>query len=326
MNFQLVRLRFRQPLHLSRGKLNTYESSEHTLHSDTLQAALFVCALQLYNETTALDFQKKVIISSAFPFDEEGEWLPRPLHLRLDDDPDTRKELKKVRYLKKTHFEKVLRGVKPTAAELLDDNGIAIQPKIWKEDVTQRVLIDRVNAGSTPFYLEKLYPVNRHEDRGLYVLIQNNGFAKLKNLFRLLGDNGIGLQRSLGNGTFDIEKLEIEDCSFNLPDTPSAWVNLSLYRPEDETEVGKIQFQDSQYQLLKRGGWLSSPDDTRHMSLRKKSVLMFSEGSVLVFGDGEAGGFVRGKMEDLDPREDVSHPVYRDGRGIFLPMIFKNGN
>ena len=44
MSFDIIRLHFRQPLHLSRGKLNTYESSEHTLHSDTLQAALFVRA------------------------------------------------------------------------------------------------------------------------------------------------------------------------------------------------------------------------------------------------------------------------------------------
>lgn len=322
MNLQLVRLRFRQPLHLSRGKLNTYESSEHTLHSDTVQAALFVCALQLYDEATALDFQDAVQVSSAFPFVDHEFWLPRPLNLRFDDDPDTRKELKKIKYLKKGHFEKALRGEKLENGELLDNEGRAIQPKIWEADVTQRVLIDRVNAGSTPFYLEKLYPENWHRDRGLFVLLKNEGFdaAKLKSLFRLLGDNGIGLQRSLGNGTFDIEKLEIEDFSLALPDSGSAWVNLSLYRPDDEQkEIEKIQLEHSHYQLLKRGGWLSSPDDTAHMSLRKKSVLMFSEGSVLAL-DGAA---LVGKIEDLDPREDVPHPVFRDGRGIFLPMKLK---
>lgn len=316
MNFQLVRLRFRQPLHLSRGKLNTYESSEQTLHSDTVQAALFVCALQLYNEATALDFQDKVRISSAFPFVGDEFWLPRPLKLRLDDDPSTRKELKKIKYLKKAHFEQVLRGEKPPVSEILEYGDIWKQ--IWKEDVTQRVLIDRVNAGSTPFYLEKLYPVNGHVDRGLFLLIKNEGFeaAKLQSLFRLLGDNGIGLQRSLGNGTFDIENLEIEDFALSLPDSGSAWVNLSLYRPADEVQVGNIQLERSHYQLLKRGGWLSSPEDTQHMRLRKKSVLMFSEGSVLAF-DGDAPV---GKIEDLDPREDDPHPVFRDGRGIFLPM------
>jgi CRISPR-associated protein Csm4 len=315
MNLQLVRLRFRQPLHLSRGKLNTYESSEHTLHSDTVQAALFVCALQLYDEATALDFQDAVQVSSAFPFVGDEFWLPRPLNLRLDDAPGTRKELKKIKYLKKAHFEQALRGEKPPVSELLEYGDI--WKKIWKDDVTQRVLIDRVNAGSTPFYLEKLYPENWHSDRGLFVLIKNQGFdvAKLKSLFRLLGDNGIGLQRSLGNGTFDIENLEIEDFSLALPDSGSAWVSLSLYRPEKE-DAEKIKgSKTSHYQLLKRGGWLSSPDDMAHMSLRKKSVLMFSEGSVLAFG-----GEPKGKIEEIQPEWNKIHTVFRDGRGIFLPM------
>lgn len=316
MNLQLVRLRFRQPLHLSRGKLNTYESSEHTLHSDTVQAALFVCALQLYDVATALDFQDTVRVSSAFPFVGDEFWLPRPLNPWLDEDPETRKELKKIKYLKKAHFEQALHGQKPPVSELLEYGDV--WKKIWKDDVTQRVLIDRVNAGSTPFYLEKLYPANWHRDRGLFVLLKNEGFdaARLKSLFRLLGDNGIGLQRSLGNGTFDIENLEIEDFLLALPESGSAWVNLSLYRPADEEQVGKIQLEHSHYQLLKRGGWLSSPDDTVHMSLRKKSVLMFSEGSVLAFGSGEP----KGRIEEIQPEWKGIHPVFRDGRGIFLPM------
>lgn len=318
MNFQLVRMRFQQPLHLSRGKLNTYESSEKYLHSDTLHSALFVCALQLYDEATALEFQKKVVVSSAFPFDELGEWLPRPLNLRFDDDSSTRKELKKVHYLRKIHFEMALRGEKPAVSELLDENGFAIQPKVWKADVTQRVLIDRVNSRSVPFYLEKLYPVNLHQSCGLYVLITNDGFSQLDNLFRLLGD-GMGLQRNLGNGAFQYA-FDPEPFKLELPKSASAWINLSLYRPENETEISKIQLQNSYYQLLKRGGWISSPDETKHMSLRKKSVLMFSEGSVLAFKDGTPEGFVRGKVEDLNPRGDVSHPVFRDGRGIFIPM------
>lgn len=323
MKLQLVRLRFRQPLHLSRGKLNTYESSEHTLHSDTVQAALFVCALQLYDEATALDFQNAVQVSSAFPFVGDEFWLPRPLNLLLDDDPDTRKELKKIKYLKRAHFEQALRGEKLETSELLDNEGKAIQPKIWEADVTQRVLIDRVNAGSTPFYLEKLYPENWHRDRGLFVLLKNEGFdaAKLKSLFRLLGDNGIGLQRSLGNGTFDIEKLEIEDFLLALPDSGSAWVNLSLYRPENEDAKKIKDSKTSHYQLLKRGGWLSSPDDTAHMTLRKKSVLMFSEGSVLAFGSDEP----KGKIEEIQPEWNKIHTVFRDGRGIFLPMTLNNG-
>lgn len=318
MSFEIIRLHFRQPLHLSRGKLNTYESSEHTLHSDTLQAALYVCALQLYDQKTADEFKEKVRISSAFPWTEaHGYWMPKPISLHLDDDPDTRKEMKKIKYLQKKNFEQALRGETPPTDDLLENKGgeqKAIQPKIWQNDTTQRVVIDRINTASTPFYLEKLYPEGWHRDCGLYVLVKNEGFDKLKSLFRLLGDNGIGLQRSLGNGTFQPVFPE-EKLSIKLPQNYSAWVNLSLFRPENEANLGKIQLEHSQYQLLKRGGWLASPEDTGHMSLRKKSVLMFSEGSVLAFGDDASceGGF-----SDLKPFG--GHPVWRDGRGIFLPM------
>ena len=74
MTFQVVKLKFRQPLHLSRGKLNTYESGGHILHSDTLQAALYVCALQLYGKSEANKFKENVQLSSAFPFvEKEGD-------------------------------------------------------------------------------------------------------------------------------------------------------------------------------------------------------------------------------------------------------------
>jgi CRISPR type III-A-associated RAMP protein Csm4 len=317
MNFDIVRLHFKQPIHLSRGKLNTYESSEHTLHSDTLQAALFVSALQLYNEATANEFKEKVRISSAFPWTaEHGYWLPKPISLRLDDHPDTRKELKKIKYLRKLNFEQAIQGNEIPQLDLLEgtaDGAKAIQPKIWYPDTTQRVVLDRINTASTPFYLEKLYPFNGHRDCGLYLLLKNEGFDKLKNLFRLLGDNGIGLQRSLGNGTF--EPVFGETMSIESPKTHSSWVSLSLFRPESEAKLGKIKLEHSQYHLLKRGGWLASPEDALHMSLRKKSVLMFSEGSVLDFGDdaSQEGGF-----SDLKPFG--GHPIWRDGRGFFLPM------
>jgi CRISPR-associated protein Csm4 len=232
--------------------------------------------------------------------------------------------MKKIKYLRLQNFEQAIRGDTIPETDLLEgsaDGRKAIQPKIWQPDTTQRVVIDRINTASTPFYLEKLYPVGWHRDCGLYVLVQNDGFDKLENLFRLLGDNGIGLQRSLGNGTFDYVfdgKMDIAQ-----PQNPSAWVSLSLFRPENEEKLGKIQLEHSQYQLLKRGGWLASPEDARHMSLRKKSVLMFAEGSVLAFGNDAAreGGF-----SDLDPRVDVQHPVWRDGRGIFLGVKTKNND
>lgn len=320
MTFDVVHLHFKQPLHLSRGKMNTYESSDGTLHSDTLQAALYVAALQLYGKETAEDFRKRVRFSSAFPYDEQiGYWLPKPLSFVPKDDPDLRKDLKKIRYIRLTHFQQILRGEIPSNDALLEIK----QPEIWKNDTTQRVLIDRVSSRGMPFYLEKLYPEKRHEDRGLFILahITEGAFPQLENLFRLLADNGIGLQRGLGNGRFHFEYKKA-GLSLELPSGASSWVSLSLFRPE-AGEIDIIKLDHSRYQLIKRGGWVSSPANASHMSLRKKSVLMFSEGSVLAFGDvASSSVLVRGAIEDLRPKDwqGFAHEVWRDGKGIFLPM------
>ncbi|MBN8685005.1 MAG: type III-A CRISPR-associated RAMP protein Csm4 [Chitinophagales bacterium] len=343
MSYQIVRLHFRQPLHLSRGKPNTFESSEQMLHSDTLQAALYVCALQLFDHATAEDFRNKVLISSAFPWTEtDGYWLPKPSHWQPESKPELRKIFKKITWLQKKHFDLLLEGKSVPPAELIveDEKGQRLlEPKIWEADTTQRVLLDRIDSRSTPFYLEKLYPVERplfdtrgkrqanvfngkrvtgHTDRSLYVLVQNEGFPYLEALFRLLGDNGIGLQRSLGNGAFEAV-FAPETLNFPAVQQSEAWVSLSLFRPNDQEFLKQMHLDKSHYQLLKRGGWVSSPEDTAHMRLRKSSVLMFAEGAVLAFQNGlkPQGDFV-----DLDPRTDVKHPVWRDGRGMFLPIKF----
>jgi CRISPR-associated protein Csm4 len=323
--FDIVHLRFQTPLHISRGKTGSYESSQEMLHSDTLAAALYVTALQLYGQTVADEFKDKIRLSSAFPFDTDGYWLPKPLSFSIDIYGAThRKELKKIKYLRQPVFEKILKGQQPDITELLDANNKAQLPSVWQRNVTQRVGITYEDE-STPFYLEKLYPKDGHKECGLYFLVYTEGapFPYLQNLLHLLGDNGIGLQRTLGNGQFECDT--INQHSLDLSDVkPSAWVALSLYRPTKEdisSDTLKIHFDKSRYELRKRGGWLSSPEEDNHLSLRKKAILMFAEGSVLAFGDANTEG-VRGKCEDIKPNYDgFEHPVWRDGRAIFLPMI-----
>lgn len=317
MKLTTVHFRFRQPVHFSRGKMNTYESSDGVLHSDTIQAGLYVAAMQLFGHDTAEQFKRRVRISSAFPYTAEGYWLPRPLSF-MPDDPAYRKELKQIRYLRAADFEQLLNGNPPTTANLLAHP----QPEIWQPDTTQRVLIDRTDARGVPFYLEKLYPVNSHSDRGLYVIVQEDGdgFPQLESLFRLLADNGIGLQRGLGNGFFEYA-VKKDDLELKLPQKAQAWTNLSLFRPSRE-DVTQIQLDNSYYHLLKRGGWIASPEKSGYASLRKKSVIMFSEGSVLTFNDMTSAAMThRGEVEDLQPVwTNFPHPIWRDGRGIFLPI------
>ncbi len=317
MTFHIYKLRFQTALHLSKGKLNSYESSDATLHSDTLKSALFVSMLHLYDETEANAFMDSVQVSSAFPFDKEHYWLPRPLSFKFDHEtPDNRKALKAVKFFTASDYVKILRGQQPY------DLDNPVQPDIWERDVTQRVKIN-YESDSEPFYLEKLYPKD-NATSGLYFIFNiTNGFDanKLKAAMKLLGDNGLGLQRTLGNGQFTSEE---EVLPIDLPDNPTAWVALSLYRPENKAEIETV-LADSHYQFIKRGGWIASPEYEEHLSIRKQAVMLFTEGSVFGFNETGQPHLIKGFKEEVQPHgtEDfkpINHKIFRDGKAIFLPM------
>ena len=316
--FNVYKLYFKTALHLSKGKNNSYESSEGVLHSDTLKSAVYVSLRQLFDDEQLVDaFMNDVTLSSAFPFvdkmDNTEFWLPRPLTYRHPNEkeyPDLRKQYKDVAYVTTLQMAQILRGENPS--DFLDDENKANQPEIWKRDTTQRVKIN-YDEDSDPFYLEKMYPKD-NLNRGLYFIVQGEfDTNKFEAALKLLADNGIGLQRSLGNGQFSFKK---EEMTIDLPDNAQSWVTLSLFRPKREDVVPILD--SSNYQFIKRGGWISSPEDEQFLSLRKQSIMMFTEGSVFAFNDAPTKGVV----ENIRPvwNNDDLHPIYRDGKAIFLPI------
>lgn len=322
MTFNVYKLFFTSSLHLSRGKMASYESSDKILHSDTLKSALFANALQ-FGEAFAMDLWDKVTLSSAFPFDSSGYWLPRPVGFSFSDETaDNRKEQKKNSHFSVNQYEKLLKGEQNSQKLGADYRKM---PKIWERDTTQRVWITDNPEQSTPFYLEKLYPI---AGNALYFIAYsedpNFDFKKIESVLRLLGDNGIGLQRNLGNGLFN---FEADTLTLDLPQNAETWVNLSLYRPENLAEVDDaLQKEHTNYQFVKRGGWLSSPANTEHISIRKQAAMFFTEGSVFEFGLQQQLVFPKGASkvdltpEDLPPtKPQLEHRIWRDGRALFLP-------
>lgn len=309
--YNIYKMTFTSPLHLSRGKMDTYESSETMLHSDALKSAIYVAARQVCTAGWADAFMHDIRISSAFPFDAQGCYLPMPLSYHPAIDADDRKEFKKVKYLTIKQFEQIANGRKP---DLLVDKK-ALQPIVWERDTTQRVKIN-YEGDSTPFYLEKLYP---KENTGLYFMVENlneNDKKELDTAMRFLSETGIGLQRNLGNGRFG---CAADTLTIELAESKStAWVSLSLYYPKNEKELSNDVLENGFYQFKKRGGWISSSENENNISLRKKSVMMFTEGSVFPFESIDNKGVV----ENVKPNIAlVNHEIWRDGKAIFLPIV-----
>lgn len=331
---------FKGGLHLSRGLTNAYDKSLDTLHSDTIKSALFVCALSLYgSEQVGEGFLKSFKISSAFPFfnsQTRGERLyffPKPeidrLPLDVRSDVGKEKKLKKLEYLEKSLFEQLIAGQSATLSP--DDfsgkyaaaPAVQLRATLLKENCEhitrshpfQHVAISRDHStDSEPYYVDKIF---FHNNAGLFFLVEAEGetIDMLKAAMRLLADNGIGTDRNVGNGQFEASFDQIE---LNLPAQADYEMALSLYCPQRE-EVGSQDMERAYFSLIKRGGYVSSPEREEHQTLRKKSIYMFGEGSIFPKYPNR-----KGKIVDLKPEyTGFDHPVWRDGQAIFLPYKAK---
>ncbi len=348
-NFSLIRLKFHSPLHLSSGKAD-YDSSLEVLHSDTIKSAIFVAALELYgNKITenqiATETENKnafldsFSVSSAFPYYKANDnfryFFPKSLTTKVSisggDEMKNRKKEKKIKWLDQDYFSKSLQGALKEVCEktvsgayLSDVFKEDKDPEIIKSEVMQRVTIPRDGSDAKPFYMDRLF---FGENAGMFFLIEfhdkNNATYKQQvlNALTLLGENGFGTDRNVGNGNFSPEYKE-NAIIFEANPTATMQMNLSLYCPEEQTEFAKIIKENDDktaYSLVKRGGWLANPQEDKHRSLRKKSIYMFAEGSV--FNTKEK---LVGKLVNLKPEGEVftnPHPIWRDGRAIFVAMV-----
>lgn len=307
--FNIFKLSFTSPLHLSRGKSNSYENSDIVLHSDTLKSAMLATALQIFDfeEAEIKAFWDSFQVSSAMPFLGENYYFPRPMSWQPEaENAAKQKDWNKLEYLQLTDFQSLILGNTINALPEL--------PTFFVKEQTQRVKINW-DTDSVPFYIEKLY---FKPEAGLFLIVETKDTAqlsKLEGVMRLLGDNGIGLQRNIGNGHFEVETATI---ALEIPESNKAMC-LSLYCPTED-ELKTFDLKTSFYKLQKRGGWVSS-SAVENISYRKKSVFMFNEGSVFKTQNTDNQLFVKGKSVTITPEvmKDKQN-VWREGRGIFLPI------
>ncbi len=331
MQAEAIKLRFVSPLHLGRGLETDYGKTETVLHSDTLKSALYALGIQLFpdwEKTPALFFDA-FSISSCFPFAGSEYFFPKPflkrkLEFSASSEHLQAKKSKRIDFLSKTVFEKFIKQeiiqidekcLSPDGSFVFENSGNS--KVIFKTEVQQRVTVPAEGSSETnTYYVDRLF-INA--DCGLFFLaqfhnetIRNQVIAVLK----LLGDQGVGTDKSVGNGQFifdqqkDVEKLTIETGT-----SLKRWIALGLYLPE-KSSFEKFDLNSSTWQLIKRGGYMGGSRDFSFLGIRKKNIFMFSEASVFVSNEEPAG-----KLIDLKPDWDKPmHPVLRDGRPLFLAV------
>ena len=147
--------------------------------------------------------------------------------------------------------------------------------------------------------------------------------APVESALRLLGDSGLGGERSRGWGRYETpEFIEGTLPELLLPRVAGAaavgtdfwepleraWWLLSLFAPAGQDS---IYWERGNYNVVARGGRVLSRAGSGQL---KKALTMVTEGSVLV-----ARGDVRGAAADVAP-DGFPHPVYRAGFALALPI------
>ena len=343
MKFESIKLQFgSNPLHIGRGR-DELDKTELIYHSDSLKSAIYSIGVEMFREWQDPDyFFQGFTISSCFPYAGHEFFIPRPnirkkIIIKECDDDLQAKKVKSIEYLSKAVFEEFInRGLEDivlSEANLTSDlgficeneetcvimkDGISKRISFFKTEVQQRVAVPSIDTEdeSRPFYIDRIY---FEEGCGFYFLAGFSDGKIRKQVFtalKVLGENGIGTDRTVGNGLFSFNPDEdVSDFIFNITSQSGFFLPLGLYLPTP-SEMASIDLRKSSWSLLKRGGYMggSSVDGFKH--LLKKSIYMFGVGSVF-----STDTTLIGKYEDLKPDWNLPmHPVWRCGMPLFLKI------
>lgn len=323
---QVVKLTFTTPVHLSRD-IRQAEQTRDFISGDTLFSALFSCGIQLgISGEELLESFSECRFSSAFPYCGNSLFFPRPFCKLpaiqgMENDPALGKKIKKIQFLDTPTFERLLNGeLKSISPADISPGGKFISMKSdfpeFTKSLHERVSLDPDTFESVPFSLENLH---LHPDSGLFFMISTSGEdipdVILQSL-RYLADQGIGSDRNVGYGKFEIDS--ISGLSLKTPAHPSHYLSLAPVFPSElmEQEMNNPQM-NSAWKFKMSEGYISSPGDEAWLGLKRKQFLMLTEGTVLFSPDEQPVGLLRDVKPDY-PGE--IHPVWRDGRGFWLPI------
>lgn len=324
-------LRFRSPLHIGERGVGL-EETHHHVPADTLFGALCTAWRWLYGASSLQNDllapfvsapKPPFVLTSAFPFAGEVLFYPKPLGQwrGVSVQSAQEKSLKRVQWVSQSILERWLNGesleftsqhciaggtawVTPDEARHLqsftdDETGEVV---LWRSSVVPRVTLDRVTSASQIWFFGQVAFVSgaglwcaiRYADESLRVRVEA--------CLRVLGDSGLGGERSAGLGLFEVESAR----TVTLPGSASAsyCMTLSPFCPTEQQLADLIDDRLA-YDVLARRGWVGSLEGG---SLRRKLVYMLTEGSVFRC-DPETP---LGRLVDVTP-DGCPHPVWRYG-------------
>ncbi|MFZ4816056.1 MAG: type III-A CRISPR-associated RAMP protein Csm4 [Phototrophicaceae bacterium] len=172
----------------------------------------------------------------------------------------------------------------------------------WQVGSVSRVSLDRRTSQSN------IYQVGRvvfQEGCGLWFMLdlEESFVPPFERILAIIGDEGIGGERSSGWGGFTWEALDLP--TIDTPTAPNALYLLSRYHPTPAEIAAGVLEEPASYELVDIGGRLTSVGQA---SKERARVRMLEAGSVVNI----AGGLPQGDIVDVRP-EHFPHPIWRAG-------------
>ncbi len=323
--WKLVKLNFGNcPAHFGELGIGLEETSER-VRSDTLFSAWAIAYARLHKPSALTDLltnfksadELPFRLSSTFIYQKQNGndiyYLPRPAKLpgnySLGDDLSSSKDFKKLSFLPLNIWQKWYQTGGFDKDDIKELKGK--YSEAFKFETHPKISVDRATSAANLYHIKF---VRYQPSCGLYFLIyfpQKNEKLEhdLQAALELLGDDGIGGERSSGAGRFEPKWHNLsEDWQSLLEFEEGNYHSLiSLYWEEKL----KDNFLDrASYELQERGGWISSPFSGKQQ--RRKTVQMFLEGSTFTTQP-------QGKLADVMPI-GAEHPVYRSGIALSIQI------
>ncbi len=340
MSLQEYRLNFKGPVRFGRSGIGL-EESHATLPSDSLFSA-FVNAL-LVSEgqarveefiTACQDPTPPVRFSSLMPYgldaeDKRAYAVHKPL--TPPGELEYTKELRKLQWLTPEWAKQWLQGLPGktsndvltackdlTALKVEDKDKRKVARHWWKNELRPRVSLDRTTQNSNIWFCAGVTFI---KDAGLYGLAQvRSDWEKTwQETMRMLGEMGLGGERTYGYGTYDItfEDLATAAKRWNIfSDVGKNRLLVSAYYPTDEERNNDLAGNMAAWAYEERRGFVTS--GALATGVRRKLVTMLTEGSVFTAP-------LRGALAVVTPESGFSHPVSRSGLAFTLPLLPSDG-
>lgn len=324
MELYLYKLKFKGPVHFGDTGIDL-ENVVENAGSDTVFSALVNAINIYYGSKEAGELIERFLedppflISSLFLYHNDLYFLPRP----MDDSfiPENvkaqmGKDLKKLKWLEKDDFMRWLGRETFTVDDIKEMKEKQDEYKnAFVKEIRPRVTLDRVTQQSTIYHCGYLY---FKKDAGLYGLVafkDKTFIERFKDLINLLGQTGIGGERTYGCGKFEVIFQSAGNVFKSIFQINSGiYTLLSLYHPAPEEQTN---FTDNliAYDFTRKKGWITS--GRYALPLKRKSVGFITEGSVLKRA-------VRGCLVDVTPDNSppgfLNHRVYRYGYAFTAPL------